>query len=154
MVTRTKNPSPPSRASRAKASASSQTASAPPPQPPTIDPEDYTFLQFLEGRRGTELLFDPLSDEGLRLQAVYVQNFSQHPMDILRRIMENVGADPKDRINAAKILLEYSQRKPTQAIQVAAQGLGLKLDANALANLSVDDLDLLEKLLAKAQGAK
>ena len=117
-------------------------------------PEDFTFIKFLEGRRNTEMIFDPLSDEGLRLQAVYVQNFTQHPMDVLRRIMENIGADPKDRISAAKTLLEYTQRKPTQSLQVAAEGIGLTLPPSALANLSVKDLDALEKLLAKAQGTE
>ena len=68
--------------------------------------------------------------------------------------MENIGADPKDRISAAKTLLEYSQRKPTQSLAVAAEGIGLKIDPSALANLAIEDLDMLESLLAKAHGTK
>lgn len=113
---------------------------------------DITFLQYLDGQRNSKDFVDPLSDEGLRLQALYVQTFSQHPMDVLRRIMENFAADPKDRISAAKTLLEYSQRKPTQSLAVKAEGVGLKLDAAMLSGLDDKELELLEKLLSKAQG--
>ena len=133
--------------------ATTSVPSATPSAPPLPDPAfDMQFLSFLDGRRKSGDFIDPLSDDGLRLQALYVQNFSQHPMDVLRRIMENPFADPKDRIASAKTLMEYSQRKPTQQLQVKAEGIGLKVDASALSSLSSGELDTLEKLLSKAQG--
>lgn len=120
--------------------------------PQSADDFDISFLQYLDGQRNSKDFVDPLSDDGLRLQALYVQTFSQHPMDVLRRIMENFAADPKDRISAAKTLLEYSQRKPTQSLAVKAEGVGLKLDAAMLSGLDDKELELLEKLLSKAQG--
>ena len=117
----------------------------------SADDFDISFLQYLDGQRNSKDFVDPLSDDGLRLQALYVQTFSQHPMDVLRRIMENFAADPKDRISAAKVLLEYSQRKPAQSLAVKAEDLGLKLDISALSGLDSKELDLLEKLLTKAQ---
>ena len=134
--------------------AKAQVAATQPPQlPPDDDDElDISFLQFLEAQ-GAGKMVDPLSDDGLKLQAQYVRQLSQHPLDVLRRISQNVFAQPKDRIAAAKALLEYSHRKPTQQLQVSADGLGLKLDPAALSGLSTKELDQLEKLLTKAQGA-
>lgn len=135
--------------------AKTQVAATQPPQlPPDDDDElDISFLQFLEAQ-GAGKMVDPLSDDGLRLQAQYVRQLSQHPLDVLRRISQNVFAQPKDRIAAAKALLEYSHRKPTQQLQVSADGLGLKLDPAVLSGLSTKELDQLEKLLTKAQGVK
>jgi len=160
MVTRSKTPAAKTRALSAKASASplvtpreKNKALIAETAPLDTDAFDISFLQYLDGQRNSKDLIDPLSDDGLRLQALYVQTFSQHPMDVLRRIMENFAADPKDRISAAKTLLEYSQRKPAQSLAVKAEGVGLKLDASALSGLSSKELDTLEKLLNKAQGA-
>jgi hypothetical protein len=114
--------------------------------------EDATLLRFIEGKGRRIDLVDPLSDEGLRLQALYVQNFSQHPLDVMRRIMENPFTDPKDRMSAAKTIMEYSLRKPAQQLALDAKGVGLSIDASQLSNLSTKDLDLLEKLLSKATG--
>ena len=116
--------------------------------------EDRGILNFLEGRGMRVASVDPLSDEGLRLQAVYVQSFSQHPIDVMRRIMENPFSDPKDRMTAAKAIMEYSMRKPTQSLALDAKSVGLNIDASQLQNLSTKDLDLLEKLLQKATGGQ
>lgn len=129
---------------------------SPTPLPVVSDPPtsmEMSYLQFLDGVGQKVELIDPLSDEGLRLQALYVQNFSQHPMDTVRRIMENPFSDPKDRLSAAKILMEYSMRKPTQAVDVNARGTALVVDASKLSGLSASELETLEKLLEKAQGA-
>ena len=154
MVTRSKTSAAKTRALSAKAGPSSMgtpKAVAARPTPQSADDFDISFLQYLDGQRNSKDFVDPLSDDGLRLQALYVQTFSQHPMDVLRRIMENFAADPKDRISAAKVLLEYSQRKPAQSLAVKAEDLGLKLDISALSGLDSKELDLLEKLLTKAQ---
>ena len=90
-----------------------------PTSPPTT--EELSFLEFLEAR-GNVLGIDPISDDGLRLQALYVLHFSQHPMDFLQRIMSNPMTETKDRIAAARILMEYSMRKPTQDMSVELTG--------------------------------
>lgn len=109
-------------------------------------------MRFLEGRGTRVASVDPLSDEGLRLQAVYVQSFSQHPLDVMRRIMENPFSDPKDRMTAAKAIMEYSMRKPTQSLALDAKSVGLSVDASQLQNLTAKELDMLEKILSKATG--
>lgn len=115
--------------------------------PPTA--EETSYLQFLEGKGQRVELIDPLSDEGLRLQALYIQNFSQHPLDAVRRIMENPFSDPKDRLSAAKILMEYSLRKPTTSIDLKAKGAIVTIDPATLSALSASELETLEKLLEK-----
>ena len=141
-------------ASMARRPKTAAPATTPPQLPPLSDDDlDPTFLDFLEAQ-GAGKMLDPLSDEGLKLQAQYIASLSSHPLDILRRISQNIFASPRDRIAAAKVLLEYSLRKPTQELQVNAEGLGLKIDASALSGLSTKELAILEKLLAKAQGGE
>lgn len=117
-----------------------------------LSAEDNSILRFLEGRGTRVASVDPLSDEGLRLQAVYVQSFSQHPLDVMRRIMENPFSDPKDRMTAAKAIMEYSMRKPTQSLALDAKSVGLSVDASQLQNLTAKELAMLEKILSKATG--
>lgn len=117
-----------------------------------LSEEDASLLRFIEGKGTKIAVVDPLSDEGLRLQALYVQSFSQHPLDVMRRIMENPFSDTKNRMIAAKTIMEYSLRKPTQSLALDAKSIGLNVDASALANLSEKELDVLEKLLKKASG--
>ena len=108
-----------------------------------------SYLKFIEGKGQRVEIMDPLSDEGLRLQALYVQNFSQHPMDVVRRMMENPFTDPKDRLSAAKLLMEFTQRKPTQNMSIAASGTVVTLDPSTLKALNTKELDALEKILEK-----
>ena len=115
--------------------------------PPTE--EELNYLAWLEGRGQRVELFDPLSDEGLRLQALYAANFSQHPLDVMRRIMENPFSDPKDRMTAAKSIMEYSMRKPTQSLDLSAKGTAIVIDPSKLSALSDAELATLEKLLLK-----
>jgi len=125
---------------------------SPTPLPPVTDPatpEETSYLQFLEGMGQRVEIVDPLSDEGLRLQALYIQNFSQHPLDAVKRIMENPFSDPKDRLSAAKILMEYSMRKPTTSIDLKAKGAVIAIDPSTLSALSAAELETLEKLLEK-----
>ena len=121
-----------------------------PPSSPSA--EDMTLLRWLDARGNGVTQIDPLSDEGLRLQALYVQSFSQHPLDVMRRIMENAFSDPKDRMTAAKAIMEYSLRKPAANMELSAKVNVLKLDPAQLSALSEKELDQLEALLAKVGG--
>ena len=108
------------------------------------------FLQFLEASGGLDI--DPLSDDGLRLQAAYVKRVGDHPLDVLKTLARNPWVKPGDRISAAKALLEYGARKvPAQFELTGKDGAALRLDASLLAKLSDKELGTLEKLLAKAQ---
>jgi hypothetical protein len=118
--------------------------------PPTE--QEMSFLKFIDGTGQKADFVDPLSDDGLRLQALYIQNFSQHPMDVMRRIMENVFSDPKDRLNAAKSLMEYSMRKPTANMEVKVAGALVTVDPAKLSALSTEELEALEKILDKVNG--
>ena len=109
-------------------------------------------MRWLDARGNGVTQIDPLSDEGLRLQALYVQSFSQHPLDVMRRIMENAFSDPKDRMTAAKAIMEYSLRKPAANMELSAKVNVLKLDPAQLSALSEKELDQLEALLAKVGG--
>ena len=119
--------------------------------PPTED--DMSFMRFIDGVGQRVPIMDPLSDDGLRLQAQYIQSFSQHPMDYLQRVMSNPFSDPKDRISAARTLMEYSMRKPAQNLELKAQGSVLSIPPSALAGLDDKELTLLESLLTKASKA-
>lgn len=129
--------------------------SVPPAQPSvpsTLSSEDMDYIRWLEGRGQRVAVMDPLSDEGLRLQALYVQNFSMHPLDVMRRIMENPFSDPKDRMTAAKSIMEYSLRKPAANLELSAKVASLNIDPSTLSALSTKELDTLEKLLSKIGG--
>lgn len=113
---------------------------------------DPQFLKFLEA--GGNVGLDPLSDDGLRAQAAYVAQVGDHPLDTLKSLSANVFVRPSNRIAAAKALLEYGARKVPATLELKASDLGLKLDVSQLSGLSSKELAQLEKLLAKAQGAK
>ena len=115
---------------------------------PTDD--EWNYIKFLDTHGQRVELIDPLSDEGLRFQALYVQNLSQHPLDYLQRVMSNPFADPKDRIAAAKTLLEYGVRKPGQSLDIKASSSVLNIPTSQLSGLTAKELDSLETLLSKA----
>lgn len=115
-----------------------------------LSPDEKSWIEFLEGKGYGLDGLDPLSDDALRLQALYVHEFSQHPLDVLRRIMQNPYSDPKDRMSAAKTILEYSARKPAAQLAINAKGAALVIDPAKFSALSAEELDLLEKLLSKA----
>lgn len=125
-------------------------------QPDSQDPDivdltaDPQFLAYLEANGCAGL--DPLSDEGLRVQANYVKQVGDHPFDVLKTLVKNPFVKPSDRINAAKVLLEYGARKVPAQFELNAKSTQLTVDANMLGKLSAKELDLLEKLLSKAQG--
>ena len=113
----------------------------------TTDPQ---FLTYLEANGCSGL--DPLSDEGLRIQANYVKLIGDHPLDILKTLAKNPFVKPSDRIAAARTLLEYGARKvPAQLDIAASTNTSITLDPSMLSALSTKDLTVLEKLLAKAQ---
>jgi hypothetical protein len=109
------------------------------------------FLTFLEAN-GCDGL-DPLSDEGLRVQANYIKLVGDHPLDILKTLAKNPFVKPSDRISAAKALLEYGARKVPAQFEFSGSGAVLSVDASQLSALSDKELATLEKLLAKAQSA-
>ena len=116
----------------------------------TSDASDtYNFLAYIEGigRKGV----DPLSPEAMKIQAQYVSELPQHPMDILRRLMVNPFCSPNERINAAKTLMSYSMRAIPNNLEVTGKdGGAIKIDSSSLSNLSDTELETLQTLLAKA----
>jgi len=97
---------------------------------------------------------DPLSDLGLKMQAQYIAEVGQHPLDILRDVASNIFAKPGERVQAAKALLEYSLRKvPAQMEVTGKDGAPLAVHPTQLKNLNDKELDTLRALLVKAQGA-
>lgn len=115
----------------------------------TTDPQ---FLAYLEANGVAGL--DPLSDEGLRVQANYVKLVGDHPLDILKTLAKNPFVKPSDRIAAARTLLEYGARKVPAQLDLTAVGTALTVDASMLSALSDKELAMLEKLLSKAQGPR
>ena len=116
-------------------------------EPDLAEDEEISFLQYMEGQGYKDV--DPLSKEGLSLQAKYVATLSQHPLDILRRIMTNLFCTPQERMAAAKAVMEYSMRKVPSSLDVTTDSGALKIDGAALVGLSMDELDFLEKIMAK-----
>lgn len=123
--------------------------------PMNFEDSNVSYMQYLEAQGGK--MVDPLSREGLELQAAYLKylNNDNHPIDVLRRISVNPWAQTKDRISAAKALLEYTARRVPATIELTGNdGKPLQIDASAMKNLSNADLDTLTKLLEKANKAK
>lgn len=114
--------------------------------------EQTRFIDFLatKGRK----TIDPLSQEGLEMQALFVREMPKHPMDVLARIMTNMYCTPSERMTAAKTLMEYSMRKVPSTLDVNQTTSALKIDASALSALSLEELETLQALLAKAGGSK
>lgn len=119
-----------------------------------IDPS-ISYKQFLEAKGGKGV--DPLSTEGLALQAEYLQalNDDCHPLDVLRKIALNPFSAPKDRIAASKAIMEYTMVKTPSKVEVSGVGGGaLKIDGTQLAALSNEEIDQLMSLLEKANSLK
>lgn len=115
----------------------------------TADPQ---FLAYLEANGVAGL--DPLSDEGLAIQANYIKNIGDHPLDILKTLAKNPFVKASDRISAAKALLEYGARKVPAQFEVTGKGAVLSIDPSQFTALSDKELAILEKLLSKAQNTK
>ena len=118
-----------------------------------IDTSDSTdtanFMAYIEGigRKGV----DPLSPEALKIQAQYVAELPQHPMDILRRLMTNPFCSPNERISAAKTLMTYSMRAIPNNVELTGKdGSAIKIDGKMLSNLTDKELETLQSLLVKA----
>jgi hypothetical protein len=125
----------------------SEAQTTPSPEEPELQ-DDLTFLSYIEGLGRKSI--DPLSAEGLEIQAKYVQALPQHPMDVLRRIMINPFCSPNERISAAKTVMEYSMRKVPSNVELTGKnGAPIKLDTSALSKLSLEELAQMEELLAK-----
>lgn len=119
--------------------------------PPSFDDTSVTYLQFLEAHGAKNV--DPLSPEGLALQAQYLKELAEdnHPLDVLRKISLNPFSSARDRISAASKIMEYTMIKAPSKVEVTGAGGGaLKLDHSQLAALSNEELDTLMTLLNKA----
>ncbi len=119
-----------------------------------IDPS-LSYKQFLEARGGQGV--DPLSPEGLALQAEYVKALEDncHPLDVLRKIALNPFSAAKDRIAASKAIMEYTMVKTPNKVEVTGiSGAPLKIDSAQLSALSNEELDQLMQLLEKANSLK
>lgn len=116
---------------------------------PSLETEAL-FLSFVEAQGAKHV--DPLSNEALELQAKYISQVGDHPLDVLKTLARNPFVKPSDRINAAKVLLEYGSRKPGTDINLSAPTASLNVDMTMFSGLSAEDLVKLEALLAKAQG--
>lgn len=117
--------------------------------------ENSSYLAYLEGRGAKAARMNPTGPDALQVQADYLHELGdhQHPFDVLRRISLNPWCSPKDRIAAAKALLEYTAAKmPTKIEQEVKEAKTIELDNKALTNLSGEELDLMIKLLDKANG--
>lgn len=116
---------------------------------PSLETEAL-FLSFVEAQGAKHV--DPLSNEALELQAKYISQVGDHPLDVLKTLARNPFVKPSDRINAAKVLLEYGTRKPGTDINLSAPTATLSVDMTMFSGLSAKDLKALEELLSKAQG--
>jgi len=118
-----------------------------------FEDDNVSYLNYLEVHGAKQV--DPLSPEGIRVQAEYLKMLGnhQHPFDVARRISLNPWCSPKDRLAAAKLLMEYTMRKiPSQVEMSTPEGQSIKLDSSQLKNLSNDDLEKLVNLISKANG--
>lgn len=108
------------------------------------------FFAFLEGMGYKDM--DPLSPEALKLQAEYIKTQSQHPLDILKRLSTNPFCSPNERISACKALMQYTMRAVPSNLELTGKDGGpiMKFDAKTFANLTDDELEVLQTLLAKA----
>lgn len=109
---------------------------------------DPLFLQFLESNGGAGL--DPLSAEALELQARYVREVGDHPLDVLKTISRNPFLRASDRVAAAKALLEYGLRKVPSGLEIGGPG-GAPLSGLRLSALTDAELAALTALLDKAR---
>lgn len=140
----------------ARPSKKPQVAPAPPEEPPEdlADQLDLTtdplFLQFVEAHGGGDL--DPLSPEAVALQARYVREVGDHPLDVLKTLVRNPFVKPAERISAAKALLEYGARKVPASVEVGGPQ-GAPLSGLRLSALSDQELGALTALIKKAGGA-
>jgi hypothetical protein len=118
---------------------------------PSFEDTNVPYMQYLEARGAKNV--DPMSTEGLALQAKYLLELENntHPLDILRKITVNPFAAIRDRISAAKAIMEYTMVKSPSKVEVSdSTGGQLKIDRTQLAALSDEEVEQLLKLLSKA----
>lgn len=115
----------------------------------TFEDASVTFLQFLEAQGAKGL--DPSSTDYLRLQMRYLQTLqdNNHPLDVLRNITLNPWVTPRERISAAKTLLEYTMVKVPSKFEVQGAGGRVQIDPAQLAKLTDDEITTLVALLEK-----
>lgn len=83
----------------------------------------------------------------------FITSTGPTPLEFLAEVYRSPLHDPKDRINAAKAILEYTHRKlPTKA-ETNVNLSGPKLNPAMLQGLTDSELETLIKLLEKADAA-
>lgn len=118
---------------------------------PTFEDSNKSFMQFMEAKGAQHL--NMLSPEGLEFQAEYLKTLenNNHPLDVARRLSLNPFAAPKDRLAACKLIMTYTMRPiPTQMEITGGNGGPITIDQKTLKGLSDAELDVLAKLLEKA----
>jgi hypothetical protein len=113
------------------------------------------YLRYVESAAGRKPGPLPMGPEALQVQADYLRVLgdNQHPFDVVRRISLNPWCSPKDRLAAAKILLEYTAAKMPTRMEVSGPGsTPIEIDTKAVKRLSNSELDTLITLLDKANG--
>lgn len=121
--------------------------------PPDWDPtRDIKFVEFAASRAG--MGFDPLSEDGLRMQALFILETGDHPLDILKQTMTSIFVTPRERVSAAKAVLEYTARKVPSTFEVTGKdGAPLtQLPAEALKKLTDAELLTYQALCTKMAG--
>jgi len=121
------------------------------------------------GRKKKDLLVDPVDQdlglgdaftEGLHLhepsqmedgaEAAWIKLQGATPLEFLCMVYKNPWNDMKDRVNAAKSILDFVHRKIPQKIEVDGSMIETrKLSAENLGKLSDAELELFTKLLGK-----
>jgi hypothetical protein len=84
------------------------------------------------------------------VEARWVVQSGQTPLEFLASVYRTPTFDPRDRINAAKAILEYSHRKVPSKLEVDGKVVNAKLDIAQLKGLTDDELGTLIQLLEKA----
>jgi hypothetical protein len=115
---------------------------------PPVDPVDQDLGSgdiFTEG-----LLLQEPSGLNIDAEAAWVRLQGATPLEFLVMVYKNPWTDMKDRVNAAKSILDFVHRKLPQKIEVDGNMVETrKLSAENLGKLSDAELELFTKLLGK-----
>jgi hypothetical protein len=115
---------------------------APAPEP-ELPPDEGLFAEGLAAWSPSELL------EGVT-EAEWIKAQGWTPLEFLVHTYRNPWQEPRDRISAAKAVLEYTHRKLPQRLEIDGNVITTKkLNAESLGKLSDSELEVFIKLLEK-----
>ncbi len=82
----------------------------------------------------------------------WVSETGETPLEFLTSVFRDPLNDMRDRLTAARSVMEYAHKKLASEINVSG-GVGVKgsLDAKSLTKLSDEEVDTLLKILAKTE---